>query len=158
MQTIIDLINNMRGKPWFSELLIILFFVVLYFFQKISETEKFLRWRIKVQTDSYDAHFKLGMLLNKNENSRDEALVEFKKAINTDQQRVDAYYQLYLLQNRRKEEKEADETLMLLADRFPNDALACVWKGMDLRKSDEKAAEEFFFEGSFGYTSFSICF
>src|SRR5689334_21380520 len=134
MQTIMDLINSLRGKPWFSELFIILFFVMMYLFQKISETEKFLRWQIKVQPNSYDAHFNLGLFLVKHKDGHDEALTAFGKAIVADRQRIDAYYQLYILQNRRKETKEADETLRVLLDRFPNDALACVWMGMGLRK------------------------
>jgi tetratricopeptide (TPR) repeat protein len=117
---------------------------MVYLIQKISETEKFLRWRIKVQPNNYDAHLKLGLFLSKNEDRHDEAVVEFESAIVVDQQKIDAYYQLYLLQKRRGKVEEFEKALALLLEIFPDDVLVCIWKAISLDGYDDIKAEEFF--------------
>ncbi len=81
MQTLLEVLKNLWGKPWFSEVLIILFFVSVFLWQTYSGTEKALRRKLRSRPNDYEAHFQLGVLLTEDDMCYEEAESEFKQTI-----------------------------------------------------------------------------
>jgi tetratricopeptide (TPR) repeat protein len=145
MQTIMDLINSLRGKPWFSELFIILFFVITYLFLKISTKEKFLRWLIKVQPDNDDAHVKLGVLLMENKARHIEAEKYLQTAIELNPKKAESYYALYSVLVSGRKQVEAGDLVLQMLKMFPDDPLTHLFNAniLWIQKEYEKAEISF---------------
>src|SRR5688572_25205500 len=130
MDAILEVIQHLWGRPWFHEVLIFLLFVCIFLGYKISETEKYLRWRVKRNPEDLQAHLNLAEFLSEFEDSYEEAEIEFKKALVIEPKNRDAIYDLYLLQNKARKTESAEKTISELIQFSPNDSTVCVWMGI----------------------------
>lgn len=144
MDAILEAIQHLWGKPWFHEVLIFLFFACIFLGYKISRTEKYLRWRVKRNPESFQAHLNLAEYLSEFEDSYEEAEIEFQKAIAIQPKNRDTLYDLYSVQNKAGKTESAEKTILELIQLFPNDSTVCVWAGMHYTDRDNFRAEEFY--------------
>ncbi len=144
---LVDILQHLWEKPWFIEILILLFFATVFLWQKIKETERYLRWLAKMQPDSYHAHLSLGIYLKEYEECYEEAVSELQQAISIDPMGKDARYELYMLQIQEEsnEDKQQLEIVLhgLIKD-FQDDALPLVWAGNFYMKEDPSRSEDYY--------------
>jgi tetratricopeptide (TPR) repeat protein len=144
MDAILEAIQHLWGKPWFHEVLIFIFFACIFLGYKISETEKYLRWRVKRNPKDFQAHLNLAKFLSEFEDSYEESELEFKKALEIEPKNRDALYDLYLVQNKAGKIESAEKTISDLIQFFPNDSTVSIWAGRHYTDKDNIKAEEFY--------------
>lgn len=160
MQSFIEAIKGIVGESGLFILGLGLAILLLYAWGRLSNTERFIHWRLWLNPRNADLHIALGNLLAIVD-EHEEAEKEYRLAIELNPKSRQGYYQLYLLQDKTKKTKDAEETIAHLMKLFPEDAIIYIWKGLSLQDQDNKKAEEYFQksislapQSSFNFTHF----
>jgi tetratricopeptide (TPR) repeat protein len=141
MQTLLEVLKNLWGKPWFSEILLILFFASVFLWQMSSGTVKVLQRKIKSKPNDYDAHYQLGDILAEDE-MYEEAEGEFRHAIDLNPQDIKAYRSLFWLLDETNRLADAEEIIKRVIVLFPQDGIAYTYLGINLEKQGKTIEAE----------------
>ena len=144
MQMLVEIIKHLWEKPWFSEVLIILFFSLVLLWNKITETERYLRWRVKKAPNDFDAHMNLGMYLSNFDECYEESVAEYQKAHLLNPKHKDPQFQLYLLEKRLNKIDLAEKTLKGLLEDFPEEPFPYMWAGNFYGDTDPVVADQYY--------------
>lgn len=144
MQILVDIISQLWNKPWFSEVLIILFFSSIMLWNKVIDSERYLRWRVNKNPSDFDAHMNLGSYLSGIEDCLEEAEDEFQQAFLLNPQDKGASYQLFLVQEKLKKNDLAEDTLTRLLRNFPEDADVNICAGNFYSEKNINLSEEYY--------------
>lgn len=143
MQSFIEALRSLVGQSGLFILIMGLSIGLLYVWGLISSMEWFIRWRIRLSPKNPDLHISLGDWLA-DVDEFEEAEKEYRLAIELNPKARQGYYQLYLMQKKNNQEKNAEETITRLAELFPDDHVVYAWKGNFWSNQDSEKAEEYF--------------
>src|SRR5689334_22408377 len=136
MQTAIEFWQNLVGKPWFPPLAFLILIGLYVLWERLVQTEDFLRRRVKVNPRNAEAHLNLGSFLEEKGN-HEEVEEEFLKAIELNPLLRRAHYALFMHRFKVRKTTQAEETLQRITELFPDDVVIYSFRGMLLSSQDK---------------------